>query len=203
MKKRIINKYFACGILFILMTMSIIPIQASENKNVISPRSTQENGDNILGYITIEWDSWFAGWNFNILKPNINYSQSDTREFYFDEIDGIIQMNFTIVCRMRLINFALFPRWAQLEFYLPSEEPRVFNALKVGFCGWSLKWKYFNITVGPDGPEYINPLVTNGSNATLIPKVGVRPIFGENFSFWFGNYTVWEPVTVVPRPILQ
>ena len=199
MKRRITKLCIVGGIFIIFMTMSVIPIQASKIEKEMSPQTTQDNGQNILGYMIVQWDSWFARWTCSGLKPKINFTQSDTRVFYFNETGGFIQMNFTIVCKMRLLNHCLFPRWAQFEFFLPNEPPYIIDARSVGYC-WDLKWKYFNITVDPSSKYYINPLFTNGSNATLIPKVGVRAIFDENLSYWVGRYVNWEPITVVPHP---
>jgi hypothetical protein len=193
--KDIIKRTIVLGTLVILMTMSIVPIQASENKKEVSPQTTHENGKNILAYITVEWESFFSTWNITHLPPKINITQSDIRDFYFPEINGVIKMNFTIVCKQKVLDNVLFRRWVRFEFYLPNSSPYIYNTQNSSFTK-KLTWEYSNITVGPNT---LNDLVTNGSNATLIPRVGVRcfPIF---WIFFFGVYEDLKPIVVHPIP---
>jgi hypothetical protein len=195
MKKRKEKKCVILGTLFILMTMSILPVHASEIKNEVLPQTIHENGENILGTITIEWQSFFATGKLTDLIPIINFTQSDTRIFYFSEINGVLQMNFTVICRQILLNRTLFPRYVRYEFMLPQGGPYIYNKVRPSFC-WSLSWKYSNITVGPNT---LNDLVTNGSNAILKFKLGVRP-FPPPSLFLTGKYFESEPITLVPIP---
>jgi hypothetical protein len=196
MKKGVVRKSIVLGIIFILMVMSIVPIQASENKKDISPQTTHENGENILGYITVKWQSFFATFNLSDLRPIIIFNQSDTRDFYFPEIDGIVQLNFTVVCRQRLENRTLFPRFTRYEFSIKYNGDFLFNCITKFYPCWTLKWKYNDIIQGPK--DTINDVHTNGQNVTLSPLlVGVRTIPGN--SSW-GDYDDWEPITIHPIP---
>lgn len=196
MEKEMIRKALVLGSLFILITMSIVPIQASENKKELSPYNTYKYGDNILGTITVKYQSFWATGDPRDLIPIIIFNQSDTKDFYFDEIDGWIQLNFTVICKQRLENYTSFPRFTRYETYIKYNGDHIFAYRSISYICWTLKWKYNNITLGPD--QMINGIYTNGQNITLsYLQVGVRAFPGY---FFVGNYTNWEPITVHPIP---
>jgi len=196
MSNVLLKKSWCLAVILLLITMSTISIPAIENKKDISPQTTLEYSENILAYITVEWESFFSGWNLSDLPPNVTINQSDTREFHFQEINGIIQMNFTVVCKQKLLNRTLFPRFARFDLVLKHNNTHIYNDINSFFCN-ELIWKYGNIIVGRN--DTINDLVTNGQNATLIPTVGTRT-FPTLFLFLTGIYEELEPITVVPIP---
>lgn len=197
--KDIKNRIIILSTIIILITMSIVPIQAGENNKDFLQKPMQKNSENILGYITVEWESFFATYNLFDIPPRYNFTQSDTKVFYFPEIDNVIKMNFKLDCKQKLLNRTLFPRLVRFDLIINHDNTRIFDEIKYAFC-WGpedLVWKNSDIIVGTDNA--LNDIVTNGSNATLKIKIGIRP-FPSCLLFITGIYKDLEPITVVPIP---
>jgi hypothetical protein len=196
MKKSWMKKASVLGTLIILITLSIAPIQANENKKEVSSQTSHENGENILGTITVKHQSFWATGDLRDLIPTIIFNQSDTRDFYFEEIDGWIQLNFTVICKQRLENYTSFPRFTRYETYVKYNDDYIFAFRSLSYICWTLKWKYNNITLKPD--QMINGLYTNGQSITLsYLQAGVRAFPGYLLT---GKYINWEPITIHPIP---
>ena len=196
--KYIVKKTIIIGTMFILITTSIIPIHASKNIKDISTQPALENSENILGYITVEWESFWTHLKLLDLIPKVNITQSDMREFNFTEINGVIQMNFTVLCKQICLNQVLFPRFTRFDVIIKHDGLNIYN-YNTSFHLWkNLTWEYITITLGPN--DSINPLETNGHNATLEPTLGIRAFPGA----LLGNYKTidngLEPITVIPIP---
>jgi hypothetical protein len=181
------------SIVILLIGTSIGSADIQNNKKTLL-RQTHENNENILGTITVKWQSFFATGKLKELAPCIHWEQSDTRVFNFSEKNGVLQMNFTVICRQILINRTLFPRFVRYEFMLPTGGPYYYNEVKSSYCK-SLSWKYCDITVGSN--DIRNDLITDGNNVTLRFKVGVRT-FPTLTNLTQGWYTESEPITLVP-----
>ena len=197
--KDVAKRTIILGIIFILMAMSIIPIQASENKKDAIPLKTQVNGENILAYINVGWDTFFTDRDPFDQPPRVNITQSATRDFYFPEINGTIQMNFTVVCKQRYENPPILLRFTRFDLSVYCNNTYRFQYVSSFQRCKAVVWQYNNIAVGPNDVK--NPLYTNGSNWTVNAKVGALGVpFG--IIYYILGYTsrFLEPITVHPIP---
>jgi hypothetical protein len=152
------------GTIFILITMSMIPIYASDTTKNQSPQKVQSEQQYVLGYITVSCD-WFFVKGHVPFKAVITFSNQT--EFHFPEINGIIQMNFTVICKQRLEDHLIFPRWVKYyaEVWEAGSPDYTWDYWSHYYRCRSLLWKYHNITL--DKTNWIFPVHTNGSNATI------------------------------------
>jgi hypothetical protein len=192
MKKRIVRKFLVLGIIFISITISIASVLASENKEAPSSQVTLKNDENILANITVEWESFFTNWKLMDLCPRVNITQDETRVFYFPEINGAIQMNFTVLCKHIMLNNALFPRFERYDAIIKHNNINIFNNYTKFYCCSKLSWEYVTLELD----HMLNPVYTNGQNATLQVIVGTRTF---PCGLLFGHYKTLENITVVPR----
>jgi hypothetical protein len=179
------------------MIISIVSIQASENKKDAFPQKTLASSENILANISLSWDSFFHKFSFKDLNPIVVINQSSVKDFYFPEINGTIpKINFTVVCQHRLLNPVLIPRFTRVYIAISyndtyNETYILVNESIIHRCK-SLEWEYINLTVASNN-QFI-PLITNGENITLTVEVGAYCFF---FGYW-GAIEMLDPITVHP-----
>ena len=177
------------------MMISIVPIQASENKKDAFPQKTLAASENILANMTVTWDSFFHRFSLNDLQPKVIINQSAIKDFYFLEMNGTIeQINFTVVCKHRLENSVLIPRFTRVYLVISYNDTYIFLHESINHRCKNLVWEYQNFTVGSD--NQLVPLITNGENVTLTVEVGAY-----GFPFGFRGITeILDPITVHPIP---
>jgi hypothetical protein len=172
--------------------VSIAPNQASNTKKETSPQQNLAANENVLADITVTWDSFFHRFSLKDLAPNVTINQSAIKDFYFPEINGSIpQMNFTVVCKHKLISPVLFPRFTQIYCAISYNGSYILLNQSSNHRCQSLEWEYINITV--ESKEGFIPLVTNGENLTLDVEVGA-------YFFIFGALEQLAPITIHPIP---
>ncbi len=190
-----VKRTIILGLTFILMMVSIIPVEASENKKDGIPQTVLTTNENILADITVTWDSFFHRFSFKDLEPIITINQSVVKDFYFPEVNGTIpQINFTVVCKHRLENPVLFPRFTRVYIAISYNDTYILLNESINNRCKSLEWEYINFTV--ESNDQFIPLVTNGENVTLTVEVGA-------YSFFFGLHgtiEVLDPIIAHPTP---
>jgi hypothetical protein len=194
--KEVTKGTMVLGIFFVLMMLSIANSQASENKKDSFPQKNLAASENILANMTVTWDSFFKTFSLEGLQPNVTINQSAITDFYFHEINGTIQMNFTIVCKHRLENRVLFPRFTRVYLAISYNDSYLFLHESINHRCKNLTWDYLNFTVAPE--NQLVPLLTNGENMTLSVEVGA---YGFPFGFQ-GITNVLDNITVHPIPTL-
>jgi hypothetical protein len=191
--KDITKRTIILGIIFILMMISIVPIQASENKKDTFPQKNLAASENILANITVTWDSFFHRFSLNDLQPKVIINQSAIKDFYFPEInDTIEQINFTVVFKHRLEKSVLIPRFTRVYLAISYNDTYIFLHESINYRCKNLVWEYQNFTV--TSANQLVPLITNGENVTLTVEVGA-------FGFPFGSQGITEildPITLHP-----
>jgi len=182
------------GVTFILMMICIEPILASENSKDVFPQSTLTASENVLADITVTWDSFFHRFSLKDLAPNVTCDQSAITDFYFPEINGSIpKINFTVICKHKLVTPVLFPRFTQVYLAISYNGSYILlNQSSYHRCK-SLEWEYINLTV--ESNDGFIPLITNGENITLEVEVGA-------FFFIFGTIEQLAPIMIHPIPTI-
>ncbi len=172
--------------------MSIVPSQARYVNKETNPQKTLFANENIVADITVTWDSFLHRFSIKDLAPNVTINQSATRDFYFPEINGtILQINFTVTCKHKLISPVIFPRFTQVYLAISYNGSYILlNQSKNHRCQ-TQNWEYINLTV--DSSNGFIPLVTNGENITLNVEVGA-------YFFIFGAIDQLGPITIHPIP---
>jgi len=190
--KKILQKTIILDIIIILLFVSVTPNQASITKKETSPQQNLLANDNIVADITVTWDSFLHRFSLQDLGPNVTINQTATTDFYFPEINGSIpQINFTVVCKHKLVSKVLFPRVTQVYLALSYNGSYILlNESSYHRCK-SLEWEYINLTV--ESNNGFIPLVTNGENITLDVEVGA-------YFFIFGAIEPLAPITIHPIP---
>jgi len=192
--KDVIKRAKILGIIVILLMTSIVTIQAAVLEKNTESWTTSGESENILADITVSWNSFFHTFNINDLQPIVTINQSDTVDFYFPEINDTLQMNFTVICKHRLINKVLFPRSTRVYLSITYNDTYIFRHESNNKRCKTLTWEYLNSTVDQDN-QLIN-LTTYGENVTLKVEVG---IYG--FPFGFKGITMYlNDITVHPIP---
>jgi len=192
--KDVTKRTIILGIIFILMMISIVPIQASENKKDAFPQKTLTASENILANMTVTWDSFFHRFSLNDLQPKVIINQSTIKDFYFSEINGTIQMNFTVICKHKLEKSVLIPRFTRVYLAISYNDTNIFQPESINHRCRNLVWEYLNFTVGSD--NQLVPLITNGENITLTVEVGA---YGFPFGLQ-GITNILDSITVHPIP---
>jgi hypothetical protein len=192
--KDVTKRTIILGIIFILMMISIVPIQASENKKDAFPQKTLTASENILANMTVTWDSFFHRFSLNDLQPKVIINQSTIKDFYFSEINGTIQVNFTVICKHKLEKSVLIPRFTRVYLAISYNDTNIFQPESINHRCRNLVWEYLNFTVGSD--NQLVPLITNGENITLAVEVGA---YGFPFGLQ-GITNILDFITVHPIP---
>ena len=192
--KDVTKRTIILGIIFILMMISIVPIQASENKKDAFPQKTLTASENILANMTVTWDSFFHRFSLNDLQPKVIINQSTIKDFYFSEINGTIQVNFTVICKHKLEKSVLIPRFTRVYLAISYNGTNIFQPESINHRCRNLVWEYLNFTVGSD--NQLVPLITNGENITLTVEVGA---YGFPFGLQ-GITNILDSITVHPIP---
>jgi hypothetical protein len=178
------------------MILTIEPISVGENNKDILVPKTLTASDTYLADITMTWDSFFHRFSIKDLEPIVTINQSGITDFYFPELNGTIpQINFTVVCKHRLENPVLFPRFTVVYLAISYNGTYILLNQSINHRCKSLDWEYINLTV--ESNDQFIPLITNGENITLTAEVGA-------YSFFFGLHGTIEtldPIIIHPVPI--
>ncbi len=192
--KNIRQKTIILGIITLLLFISVAPNQARDADTETTPQQNLLENDNIVADITVTWDSFFHRFSFKDLAPNVTINQSTTTDFYFPEINGSIpHINFTVVCKHKLVTKVLFPRFTQVYLAISYNGSFILLNESSKLRCTSLEWEYINLTVSSNN-GFI-PLLTNGENITLDIEVGA-------YFFIFGAIQQLTPVTIHPVPTI-
>lgn len=190
--KNILQKTMILGIIAVLLIVSIAPNQARYTQKETIPQQTHLANENIVADITVTWDSFLHRFSLKDLAPNVTINQSGTRDFYFPEINGSIpQINFTVICKHKLLSTVIFPRFTQVYIAISYNGTIILLSQSPNHRCQSLEWEYINLTV--DSSNGFIPLVTNGENITLNVEVGA-------YFFIFGAIEQLAPITIHPVP---
>ena len=190
--KKILQKTIILNIITLILIISIAPNQASITTKETSPQQNLLANDNILADITVTWDSFLHRFSLQDLGPNVTINQTATTDFYFPEINGSIpQINFTVVCKHKLVSKVIFPRFTQVYIAVSYNGSFILLSQSINHRCKSLDWEYINLTV--DSSNGFIPLVTNGQNLTLNIEVGA-------YFFIFGSIQQLAPITIHPVP---
>lgn len=155
---------------------------------------TLVENDNILAEITVTWDSFFHTFDINALQPLVNINQTEVTDFYFPEINGTVQMNFTIVCKHRLENKVLLPRSTRVYLSITHNDSYLFRQESNNHRCKNLAWEYINLTVTPNNQLF--NLTTQGKNTTLTVEAGVY-----GFPFGMKGITMFlDDIIIHPVP---
>ncbi len=190
--KNILQKTIILGIITLLLILGNAPSQASITNKETNPQQSLLANENIVADITATWDSFLHRFSFKDLAPNVTINQSATRDFYFPEINGSIsQLNFTVICKHKLISPVIIPRFTQVYIAISYNGTYILMSQSSNHRCQSLEWEYINLTV--DSSNGFIPLVTNGQNITLNVEVGA-------YFFIFGAVEQLAPITIHPVP---
>ena len=144
-----------------LITMSIVPVDANKTTETQCPQKTHSAIQYDLGSIIVKWE-----WAFQHWPPIVNFIINNQTEFIFPEINGTLQMNFSVTCQHRMDNRLVFPRWTRFVILIWYKGDYIWNyQSKFYHCPGNLLWDYHNVTL--DQTNQIFPIVTMGQNATL------------------------------------
>jgi hypothetical protein len=190
--KNILQKTIILGTITILLILSIAPNQARYTNHETNPQQTLLANENVIADITVTWDSFLHRFSLKDLAPNVTINQTATTDFYFPEINGSIpQINFTVICKHKLIRPVIFPRFTQVYIAVSYNGSYILLSESSNHRCQSLDWEYINLTV--DASNGFIPLVTNGENITLNVEVGA-------YFFVFGAIEQLTPITIHPIP---
>jgi hypothetical protein len=190
--KNIHQKYTIIGLITLVLILSIGPNQAQLINNQTNPQHSFFNNYNIVADISVTWDSFLHHYSIKDLAPNITINQSATRDFYFPEINGTIpQINFTVICKHKLISPVILPRFTQVYIAVYLNGSYILLSQSPNHRCQSQDWEYINLTV--DSSNGFIPLESNGQNITLDIEVGA-------YFFIFGSIQRLAPVTIHPVP---
>lgn len=190
--KNLLQKTIILSIITMLLIISIAPNQARYSKKETSPQQNLLASENVVADITVTWDSFFHQFSFKDLAPNVTINQTATTDFYFPEINGSIpQINFTVICKHKLIRPVIFPRFTQVYCAISYNGSFIHLNQSSNHRCKSLEWEYINLTV--DSNNGFIPLITNGENVTLDIEVGA-------YFFIFGSIVQLTPITIHPVP---
>jgi hypothetical protein len=180
------------GIITFILIMSVASNQARDTKKETLPQQNLLANGNVVADITVTWDSFLHRFSLKDLAPNVTINQSATRDFYFPEINGSIpQINFTVVCKHKLLSPVIFPRFTQVYIAISYNGSYILLSQSTNHRCQSKEWEYINLTV--DSSNGFIPLVTNGENITLNVEVGA-------YFFVFGAVEQLDPITIHPVP---
>jgi hypothetical protein len=190
--KNILQKTIILGTITILLIISIAPNQARYTKNETNPQKNLFVNENVVADITVTWDSFLHRFSLKDLAPNVTINQTATTDFYFPEINGSIpQINFTVICKHKLLNPVILPRFTQVYIAISYNGSYILLSQSSNHRCKNLEWEYINLTV--DSSNGFIPLVTNGENITLNVEVGA-------YFFVFGAIEQLAPITIHPVP---
>jgi hypothetical protein len=180
------------GIITFILIMSVAPNQARDTKKETLPQQNLLANGNVAADIAVTWDSFLHRFSLKDLAPNVTINQSATRDFYFPEINGSIpQINFTVVCKHKLLSPVIFPRFTQVYIAISYNGSYILLSQSPNHRCQSKEWEYINLTV--DSSNGFIPLVTHGENITLNVEVGA-------YFFVFGAVEQLSPITIHPVP---
>jgi hypothetical protein len=190
--KNTYQKYTILGLITLILILSIAPSQA----RLISTETNQPQSlfanDNIVADISVTWDSFLHHYSIKDLAPNVTINQTTTRDFYFPEINGTIpQLNFTVICKHKLISPVILPRFTQVYIAVSYNGSYILLSQSPNHRCVNQDWEYINLTV--DSSNGFIPLESQGQNLTLDIEVGA-------YFFIFGSIQRLEPVTIHPVP---
>ena len=190
--KKIFQKTMILGIITFILIMSVAPNQARDTKKETLPQQNLLANGNVAADIAVTWDSFLHRFSLKDLAPNVTINQSATRDFYFPEINGSIpQINFTVVCKHKLLSPVIFPRFTQVYIAISYNGSYILLSQSPNHRCQSKEWEYINLTV--DSSNGFIPLVTHGENITLNVEVGA-------YFFVFGAVEQLSPITIHPVP---
>jgi hypothetical protein len=190
--KNIHQKYTILGLIALVLILSIAPGQTRLINNESNPQHSLFANDNIVADISVTWDSFLHHYSIKDLAPNVTINQSATRDFYFPEINGTIpQLNFTVICKHKLISPVILPRFTQVYIAVYLNGSYILLSQSPNHRCQSQDWEYINLTV--DSSNGFIPLESNGQNITLDIEVGA-------YFFIFGSIQRLAPVTIHPVP---
>lgn len=191
--KSSLQKNILVGTIVILLFINFSPIQAKNTAMEKKLAQSLSDNENIVADIALTWDSFFHQYTLKSLAPNVTINQSATRDFYFPEINGTIPLiNFTVVCKHKLLNPVILPRFTQVYLTVSYNGTYILLNQSIYHRCKSLDWEYINLTI--ESRNGFVPLVTNGQNLTLEIEVGA--IF-----FVFGSIEKLAPITIHPVPV--
>ncbi|PNX53793.1 MAG: hypothetical protein BV458_02640 [Thermoplasmata archaeon M9B2D] len=183
------------GMIVILMIVSIEPIHANQSNKELSFQNNLISTENIVANISVTWDSFLHRFSKDDLEPIVTINQSDTRDFYFPEINGMIpQINFSVVCKHRLNYKVIIPRFTCVYIAVSFNGTYILLNQSVNNRCKSLEWEYINYSIASN--DQFIPLITNGENITLTVEVGAYFFF---FKIW-GDIVTLDPITIHPLP---
>jgi hypothetical protein len=186
------QKTIILSLITLLLTISIVPNQARDTGSESTPQQNLLENDNIVADISVTWDSFLHRFSLKDLGPNVTVNQSMTRDFYFPEINGSIpHINFTVVCKHKLLTKVLFPRFTQVYLAVSYNGSFILLNQSSNHRCKNLDWEYINLTVSSNNGFV--PLMTNGENITLTIEVGA-------YFFIFGSIQQLAPITIHPVP---
>jgi len=192
---KVVKRTIIVGTIFILLLVSIVPNQARTIRKDAGSENNFAVSENILANISLSWDSFFHKFSLKDLDPIVVINQSSVKDFYFPEVNGTIpNINFTVVCKHRLLNPVLIPRFTRVYIAISYNDTYILLNESINHRCKSLEWEYINFTVESNN-QFI-PLITNGENITLTVEVGAYYFF---FKYW-GGIEMLDPITVHPIP---
>jgi hypothetical protein len=190
--KNIRQKTYIISIISLLLIMGVTPNQAKDTTRETTPYQNLLVNENVVAEITVTWDSFFHRFSLKDLTPNVTITQSTTRDFYFPEINGSIpQLNFTVICKHKLISPVKLPRFTQVYIAVHYNNTYILLRQSENHRCQSLDWENINLTV--DSSNGFIPIATHGQNITLDIEVGA-------YFFIFGSIDRLAPVTIHPVP---
>ena len=190
--RNIVQKTILLGIITIILTISSIPVQAKNTYNQTTPQPGSLENGNIVADIAVTWDSLLHNLASKKFGPNVTINQSTTTDFYFPEINGSIpHINFTVVCKHKLLTKVILPRFTQVYLAVSYNGTYILLDQTKNIRCQSLDWEYINLTVSSNS-GFI-PLQTQGQNITLDVEVGA-------YFFVFGTTQQLAPITIHPIP---
>lgn len=172
-----------------------ISTQATLLKKEELNQENQTVNDNVVADITLSWDSFLRRFSLKDLNPIVTINQSSIQDYYFPEINGTIPtINFTVVCKHRLLNPVILPRSTRVYLAILYNDSYIFLQESQNYRCKNTEWEYINFTATSD--DAFEPLLTNGENITLTLEVGA-------YGFFFGlrgEIQLMEPIRIHPIP---
>jgi hypothetical protein len=156
MEKRYFNKTLVIGIILLLTTVSIGSSYATRHEN--NGTVGMQEPINYLGEIIIIHTSPLH--NLHFVKVIYKPVPVDKRDFYFPEVNGSVDMNFTVNCSHQLSVAWLHDRESNWIVFVSSENDYVIGSLTKPCISIDRETYTLNLTARI-------PLVTNGQDKKL------------------------------------
>lgn len=178
MKKTIKRKILALSIIFLMLPMTVVSINATKCEAI---RNSNVQLPNYLGHIKVVWYS-------ARLYPKVNITPAEDRNYSFPVDNGEAELNFTVHIETEAYSVLALSRWTYFEVHIRDNGEKVFLAFIIlpiwldwefDILGWKPKDTIRNVAPG-DNEQYTVNLTGGG----VLPRTRISEEFPINVTYY-------------------